>query len=120
MAMGDDEKRRDHRFLALLEIRVLPGDRIPADLRLATIDIGTGGARCASNRPLDSGASLKLTITLIGGDLKAPAMVDVEAKVLRCSQKAGAIESRRYEIALQFTHVEPDDRKRLQGYLNNL
>lgn len=118
--MDDDEKRRDHRFLALLEIRVLADDRIPADLKLTTIDIGTGGARCASNRPLDSEATLKLTIALIGGDLKAPAMVDVEAKVLRCSQKAGAIESRRYEIALQFTHVEAGDRKRLQGYLNNL
>jgi PilZ domain-containing protein len=118
--MGDDEKRRHHRFMALLEVRVLPGDRVPADLKLTTIDIGTGGARCASNRPLDAEAPLKLTITLIGGDLRAPAMVDVEAKVLRCAERAGAIESRRYEIALQFTHVESEDHKRLQGYLNNL
>jgi len=43
--MADDEKREYHRFLALLEVRVLPGDQVPADLKLVTIDIGTGGAR---------------------------------------------------------------------------
>ena len=118
--MNDDEKRRHHRFLALLEIRVLPGERIPADLKLTTIDIGTGGARCASNRPLDADLPLNLSLTLIGGDLRAPAMVDVEAKVLRCTEKPGAIESRRYEVALQFTHVDAEDRKRLQGYVNSL
>src|SRR2546425_7221362 len=118
--MADAEKRQHHRSLALLEVRVLPGDRVPADLKLVTIDIGTGGARCASNRPLDAEASLKLTLTLIGGELRQPAMVDVEAKVLRCTVRAAAIESRRYEIALEFTHVEAEDKKRLQGYLNNL
>src|SRR5213593_4700062 len=101
--MTDVEKRENHRWLALLEVRVLPGEHIPADLKLATIDIGTGGARCASNRPLDAEAPLKMTLSLIGGDLRVPAMVDLEAKVLRCTEKAGAIESRRYEIAIQFT-----------------
>ena len=118
--MADDEKREYHRFLALLEVRVLPGDQVPADLKLVTIDIGTGGARCASNRPLEADALLKLTLTLIGGDLRQPASVDVEAKVLRSTVRAQAIESRRYEIALEFTHVEAEDKKRLQGYLNNL
>jgi len=118
--MSDAEKRRHHRHLALLEVRVLPGDGLPDDLKLATIDIGTGGALCASNRPLDADALLRLRLTLIGGDLRAPATVDVEAKVLRCTRKAGAIESRRHELALQFTQVEAEDKKRLQAYLNNL
>ena len=118
--MGDVEKRRDHRFLALLEVRVLPGDRIPADLKLATIDIGTGGARCASNRPVDADASLKMTLSLIGANPRGTVMVDVEAKVLRCTDRGGPIESRRYELALQFSHIEPEDRKRLQAYLNEL
>ncbi len=118
--MADAEKRRHHRFLALLEVRVLPGDRIPADLKLTTIDIGTGGARCASNRQLDADALLKMTLTLIGGDLRAPEMLDLEARVLRCTERAGAIESRRFEVALQFTHADAEDKKRLQGYLNCL
>jgi PilZ domain-containing protein len=118
--MSDAEKRRHHRHLALLEVRVLPGDGLPDDLKLATIDIGTGGALCASNRPIDADALLRLRLTLIGGDLRSPATVDVEATVLRCTRKAGAIESRRFELALQFTKVEAEDKKRLQAYLNNL
>jgi hypothetical protein len=118
--MGDDEKRRHHRFLALLEMRVLPGEGVPADLKLTTIDVGTGGARCASNRPLDAELSLRLSLTLTGGNLRSPAMVDVEAKVLRCTEKPKAVENRRYEIALQFTHIESEDKKRLQGYVNSL
>src|SRR5262249_28123271 len=118
--VGDDEKRRHHRFLALLEIKVLPGEHVPADLRLMTIDIGTGGARCAANRPLDTDLALRLSLTLVGGDLRSPATVEVEAKVLRCIDKPGAIESRRYEIALQFTRMEAEDRKRLQAYVNSL
>ncbi len=118
--MGDIENRRHHRFLALLDVRVVPGDRVPADLKLMTIDISTGGARCASNRPLEQDALLKLTLTLIGGNQRAPATVDVEAKVLRCTERAGTIESRRFEVSLQFTRVEPEDKKRLQGYVNSL
>lgn len=118
--MSDDEKRKSHRFMALLEVRVLPGDRIPPDLKLMTLDIAIGGARCASNRPLDADLPLKLTVTLIGGNLRAPATMDVEAAVLRTTEKPGAIESRRYEIALRFTRVEAEDKRRLQSYLNSL
>ena len=118
--MNDAEKRKNHRFMALLEVRVLPGDRIPADLKLTTVDIATGGARCAANRPLDADLPLKLTVTLIGGDLRGPASMDIEAAVLRCVEKPSALESRRYEIAIRFTRVEPEDKKRLQSYLNSL
>lgn len=118
--MSDLEKRGHHRFLALLEVRALPGDRIPADLKLMTIDIATGGACCASNRALEEGLALRLTFTLVGGNLREPAMMEFEATVLRCTEKPGAIESRRYEIALQFARLEAEDRRRLQSYLNSL
>ena len=118
--MNDAEKRKNHRVMALLEVRVVPGDRIPADLNLSTVDIATGGARCAANRPLDADLPLRLTVTLIGGDLRAPASMDIEAAVLRCVEKPGALESRRYEIAIRFTRVEAEDKKRLQSYLNSL
>ncbi len=118
--MGDVEKRQHHRFMALLDVRALPGERIPSDLRLATIDIAAGGARCASNRPLDAGLLLKLTFTLVGGNLREPATIDVEATVLRCLERPASIESRRYEAALQFTHIDAEDRRRLLSYLNTL
>ena len=44
------DKRRHHRFLALLEVRVLPEEGVPADLKVVTVDVAVGGARCASNR----------------------------------------------------------------------
>ncbi|MGH9750314.1 MAG: PilZ domain-containing protein [Candidatus Polarisedimenticolia bacterium] len=119
--MRDDlEKRRFHRFMALLEVRVLPGERIPGDLRLSTIDIAAGGARCAVNRPLDAQTRLQLTFTMVGGDLRQPAAVDAEALVLRCKENPRAPETRRYEVALEFVRMEPEDRKRLVAYLNSL
>ncbi len=118
--MADDEKRRHHRFMALLEIRVRPGEGVPEDLQLMTKDIGTGGARCFSNRSLPRDLGLKLTLSLVGGDPRSPAMVEVEAKVLRTFNKTSAIEARRFEVALEFTRMEPADRARLQSYLNGL
>src|SRR2546425_10485353 len=115
--MGEVEKRQHHRFMALLDVRALPGDRIPADLRLATLDIAVGGARCLSNRPLEAGQPLKLTFTLVGGDLREPATIDVEATVLRCLERPAAIESRRYQAAIQFTHIDGEDRRRLLSSL---
>jgi PilZ domain-containing protein len=118
--MSDDEKRRHHRFLALLEMKVRAGQRVPSDLKLTTIDVSTGGARCASNRPLESDVPLRVTLSLVGGNLRAPEIVDIEATVLRCSDLPGAQGDRRYEIILRFSGMEAADRKRLQAYLNSL
>jgi c-di-GMP-binding flagellar brake protein YcgR len=117
---GPDDKRKYHRFMALLELRVLPGERIPADLRVATIDISVGGLRCASNRSLDANLNLKLTLTLVGGDLRDPLPIDADAMVLRCTESRTAPEHRRYEVALEFTRMDAQDRRRLQNYLNSL
>jgi len=114
------DKRRHHRFLALLEVRVLPGEGVPADLKVVTVDVAVGGARCASNRPLEAGVRLQITLTLVGGGLGQGAAIDAEASVLRCSTNAAAPETRRYELALAFTRMDSDDRSRLQAYLNRL
>jgi hypothetical protein len=106
--------------MALLEVRTLPGERIPSDLKLWTIDIAVGGARCASNVPLADGAWIQLTFTLVGGDLEEPAPIEVEAVVLRCTERPGALPGRRYEMALEFVRIGPRDRKTLQAYLNAL
>lgn len=118
--MQGKEKRRHHRFMALLEVRILPGNDVPADLKLTTIDVAVGGARCAANRPLTQDARLQMTLTLVGGDLRQPEPIDLEAMVLRSHERPGAPEARRYEVALEFTRIDPQDRKRLVSYLNAL
>lgn len=114
------DKRKHHRFLAFLEVKIPPGDRVPSDLKLATIDIAVGGARCASNRQLTEDLRMPLSLTLVGGHLAKPHPLDVEVRVLRCVEKPGALESRRYEVALEFVKIERRDRDILQTYLNNL
>jgi c-di-GMP-binding flagellar brake protein YcgR len=114
------DKRRYHRFLALLEVRVVPGEGIPTDLKLATIDIAVGGARCASNRPLNEDTRLQLTLNLVGGDLSQALTVEAEAVVLRCTVNPSAPEPRRYEVALRFERIDPAERDRLRNYLNTL
>lgn len=106
--------------MALLEVRVLPGEKIPPDLRLATIDIAAGGARCASNRPLEDNVRLQMTFTLVGGDLREPAAIDADAVVRRCTENKSAPENRRYAVALEFIRMDPQDRRKLVGYLNSL
>lgn len=115
-----DEKRRYHRFMALLEVHVLPGETIPADLKLVTIDMAAGGARCASNRPLDQGTRVQMTVTLVGGGLHQPDQVEIDAVVLRCSETPSAPAPRRYHLALEFVRMEPRDRSKLIAYLNSL
>jgi hypothetical protein len=118
---GQIEKRQHHRFLALLEIRILSDSSASqGDLRLMTIDVGLGGARCACNRELPGGTSLHLVLTIEGGGLSSPLPIDLNAKVLRCWETPGPDPSRSYEVALQFVRIDPQDRKRLQSYLNSL
>jgi len=114
------ERRRHHRFMALLEVRVLPGEKIPVDLRLTTIDIAAGGARCAANRPIEQNVRIQMAITLVGGTLNNPSPMDVDAVVQRCTERPRAPENRRYELALEFVRIDPQDRKKLVSYLNTL
>jgi c-di-GMP-binding flagellar brake protein YcgR len=114
------DKRKHHRFLALLKVHVQPGDQVPPDLALTTVDIAVGGARCASNRRLLEKVILKLTFTLEGGDLRQPFPIELDAMVLRCSEKSRTNERHRYDVALQFVRMDPQDRIRLQNYLNSL
>jgi c-di-GMP-binding flagellar brake protein YcgR len=114
------DKRDHHRIRAGLDVRVLPSEDLPPDLVLTTIDVSVGGARCASNVPVKEGLRLMLTFTLVGGTLHAPAPVDVDALVVRCIDTPGPNPSRRYELALRFVDVDPDEKRRLQSYLNSL
>ncbi len=114
------DKRRHHRFQALLNTRVLPGEHIPADLSIATVDVAVGGVRCVSNMPLPERTRLQMVVTLVGGDLAQPRAIEVEAIVLRCAEKPGSPPNRRYQLALEFVRMDPEHKRVLQSYLNSL
>ncbi len=108
--------------MARLDVTLSPaaGHELPSDLKAVTIDVGVGGARCACNRPLEPQTILHMTLTLVGGDLRQPATIDGEVRVRRCAERRGAPEIRRYEVALEFIRLAPQDKQRLRTYLNSL
>ena len=114
------EKRLHHRFLARLDVRVVSGDRLPVDLKLSTVDIGVGGAYCAATSRLEESSQLHLILTLVGGGLREPLPIGVDAVVLRCAERKPPHHGFPFEVALQFVRIEPGERRRLQSYLNNL
>ena len=121
--MSDEtDKRRHYRPLACLEVKLTPapGQDLPNGLQAITIDVAVGGVRCACNLRLEPQTILRMTLTLVGGDLRQPIMIDAEARVRRCSERPGAPETRRYEVAMEFERIDPQDKKRLQAYLNSL
>lgn len=121
--MGSDvEKRKHHRQRAGLEVTIVPRPEqpLPADLHLITSDVALEGMHCASNQPLEPGTEMHLKLSLVGGDVSGEQVVDVVGKVLRCSIREGAPDVRRHGIALAFTTITPQDRRKLQQYLNSL
>jgi PilZ domain-containing protein len=121
--MSDDtDKRRHHRPLARLDVKLTSaqGQDLPHGLQSVTLDVAIGGVRCACNMRLEPQTLLRIALTLVGGDLRQPATIESEARVRRCSERPGALETRRYEIAMEFTRMDPQDVKRLQAYLNSL
>lgn len=116
------DRRRHYRSLALLDAKILrgAGEELPAGLKLATLDVGLGGVRCTSNVHLEPPTLLQMTLTLVGGELRDPTLIAAEARVLRCFERPRAPEHRRYEIALEFVRMAPEDRRRLERYVNSL
>ncbi len=116
------EKRKYHRQLAGLEVTIVPRPdlSLPADLRLITSDVALEGMHCASNVPLEPGTEMHLKLTLVGGDFSGSETIDVVGRVLRCSVREGSPDVRRHGVAIAFTTITPQDRKKLQRYLNSL
>lgn len=117
---GNIDKREHHRFMAMLEIRLLSPQGLPSDLRLVTLDVSLGGMRCASNHALSVGARLSLALKLVGGGLVDPFEIELNAEVLRSVEKPSPDPNRLHAIALQFVQLDSTLRRRLQDYLNAL
>ena len=116
------EKRKHHRQRAGLEVTIVPRpeQNLPADLRLISSDVALEGMYCASNEPLKPGTEMHLKLSLVGGDISGSETIDIGGMVLRCSIREGAPDVRRHGIAITFTTIAPQDRKKLQRYLNSL
>jgi len=116
------EKRKHHRQRAGLEVAIVPRPEqaLPADLKLITSDVALEGMHCASNVALEPGTEMHLKLSLVGGDVSGSESIDIVGKVLRCSVREGSPDVRRHGIAITFTTITPQDRKKLQRYLNSL
>ncbi len=116
------ERRRHYRPLARLDVKILSkeGHALPADLRVETMDLAVGGVRCTCNVPLRPETFLRMRLTLVGGDLRQPATIEAGAKVLRCTERSGAPDIRRYDVAMEFVGMDPRVSQRLQSYVNSL
>lgn len=116
------EKRKHHRQRAGLEVTIVPRPEqsLPAELKLVTSDVAVEGMHCASNVALEPGMEMHLKLSLIGGDLPGSETIDIIGRVLRCSVREGAPDVRRHGIAIAFVTITPQDRKKLQRYLNSL
>ncbi|HXH27945.1 MAG TPA: PilZ domain-containing protein [Candidatus Polarisedimenticolia bacterium] len=121
--MSDEtDKRRHYRPLARLDVKMspAPGHILPPGLQAVTLDVAVGGVRCACNTRLEPQTLLRLTLTLVGGDLRQPATIETEARVRRCVERRAEPAMRRYAVAMEFSRLKPEDKKRLQAYLNSL
>lgn len=119
MTAGAD-KRQHHRFLVRLDVRVVAGDSLPADLRLTTVDVGVGGARCLSSGRLPEGSRLQIILTIVGGPLLQPVPIAVDSVVLRCQERPEPHHGFPFEAVLQFARIDPREKRQLQSYLNAL
>src|SRR2546425_9456918 len=119
---NETDKRRHSRPLARLDVNLTPapGQDLPDGLQAVTLDVAVGGVRCACNLRLEPQTILRMTLTLVGGDLRQATTIETEARVRRCAERPGAPDIRRYEVAMEFTRLDPQDKKRLQAYLNSL
>ncbi len=116
------DKRRYLRPFARLDVKLTPtpGQDVPPGLQAVTVDVAVGGLRCACNLRLEPQTILRVTLTLVGGDLRQPTTIEAEARVRRCSERSGAPEIRRYEVAMEFVRMAPQDKQLFQAYLNSL
>jgi c-di-GMP-binding flagellar brake protein YcgR len=117
---GGAERRQHHRFLVRLDVRVVAGDNLPADLKLVTVDVGVGGARCVSSDRLTASSRLQIILTIVGGPLHQPVAIPVDAVVLRCDKLAQPHHGFQFEAVLQFARIDPREKRQLQSYLNAL
>ena len=114
------EKRQHHRFLVRLDVRVVAGDSLPADLKLTTVDVGVGGARCLSTGRLAASSRLQIILTIVGGPLIDAMSIAIDAVVLRCQGRPQPHLGFPYEAVLQFVRIDPREKRQFQNYLNAL
>jgi len=111
-----------HTVVGHFQLNLTPpqGQDLPPGLKAVTVDVAVGGVLCACNLPIEPHAIPNISLTLVGGDLRQPATLDVQGRVRRCSERPGAPDTRHFEVALGFVRLDPQARQLLQGYLKSL
>jgi len=113
------DKRRHPRVVRRLRIR----SHHRNELELETIDLSAGGLSCAS--PVFLAPMTKVALSLVlpptqNGSSEREQVVSAEAVVVR-AEPAESVPSDggAYRVALFFSHMEEEDRRRLQKFLKN-
>ena len=119
MSKSTTERRAHARVDHQVEIEGAPQPD-GAVARMVTHNLSPGGVCCTSSVdfPEMTRLAVRLLLPASGGPESGGGPVDVEAVVVRRTPLASAVgNDGRYELALFFTHVEDEQRERLQEYL---
>ena len=117
MAKTTVERRAHARFPKSFEIQGRPGDGEAAATMIAS-DLSLGGLYCTSTIRFPEMSRLCVRLMLPDSDDGNGAHpLDVEAVVVREHKLGSSTGNSRYELALFFTHMTDEQRKRLARYL---
>jgi hypothetical protein len=112
-----DERRAHPRVAAELELQGSPEDG-GVVARMVTSDLSMGGLYCVSTADFPEMTRMAVRLMLPGnGNGSSACPLDLEAVVVRRVRLNASNGDPRFELALFFTHLEDDARKRLQKFL---
>ena len=112
------DRRANPRIPAVFDVQGTP-DESGVVARMEARALSIGGLRCTSNSdfPEMTRLAVRLQLPMNGDNNIAP--VDVEAVVVRRIEMASATQDApRYELALFFTSLDDDAKRRIDQYLD--
>ncbi|MDD5348461.1 MAG: PilZ domain-containing protein [Candidatus Omnitrophica bacterium] len=115
-----NEKRKEHRFRALLPMRIVHGNK---EIVATTENISRLGTYVEVNRELHPGATVDLVI-MLPASAKDPSLtgeIRCKGNVFRCAQIRESVTGKYYGVGIFFTvFAEDRDRDKLSRYIDYL
>ncbi len=113
------ENRREHpRYTTQIQIQGSPSEG-GSVARMIASNLSLGGLYCSSSRDYAEMTQLaiRLVLPIEGCKESEGEPVDVEAVVVRRKELEGCNGDKRFELALFFTQVSPESKKRIAHYI---
>ena len=86
------------------------------DFYTETMNIGAGGVLCYLENPIPIATKLKITLILPFKD--GDKRIDCEGVVVRIQENLKVTGPNRYYIAIMFTDISPEDREKINQFVN--